>query len=178
MLMKVEDLEITLLFFYDNREDYKWYKNISAYLNSVKPYTKIEVQLIIQKLVKDGYILEEIQPTHHFDGKTHEYKYTDEHQGYFITYDGIIFVEAPTEEYKNRPYQYYLDNQKRKERAERIEKWPKRFWWLIAIITFIFGFIADIGKKWLTRKILPDTNQSAPSTQLKFDILFRQRGNL
>src|ERR1043165_6353236 len=99
--MGIQDLEATLLFFYNNRNDYAKYINIFDNLNALSPLTKIEVQLIIQKLVKDGYIIEEPHEVHHFDSETRQYTHTTKDHGYVITYDGLLFVEAPTDEYKN-----------------------------------------------------------------------------
>jgi len=158
--MDIQDLESALLFFYKNRDDYKQYINVKDNFKD-SLLTKIEVGLIIQKLVKDGYILEETHEVTHFN-QQHVYTHSTKDYGYFITYDGILFVEAPTEEYKNRPYQYFINNQKIKDRAERIEKWPKRYWYIIAITSFIIGGFADIVKEAIRRKILPESTLSIP----------------
>jgi hypothetical protein len=168
--MIVKDLEAALLYFYDNRDDYKPFNTIFNYLNTIKPFTKIEVQLIIQKLVKDGYIIEEEQEIVHFQSAS-DRTYTTKTFRWFITYDGILFVNAPVKEYIDRPYDYFLDNLKRKEKSARIENWPKKFWWLIAIATFFFGFISDIGKEVFRRKILQESIQSAPLAPQMSDTL-------
>ena len=166
--MDIKGLESALIFFYDNRDDYKSFDTIFQHLNSIKSFTKIEVQLIIQKLVKDGYIIEEEQEIVHFQSPSSN-TYTTKIYKWFITYDGILFVEAPISKYSGKPYEYFLDNQKRKERSARIENWPKKFWWLIAIGTFVIGGFADIGKEVLRRKILPESTQLIQPIQEKSD---------
>lgn len=48
---------------------------------------------------------------------------------------------------------------KEDDKKENRQSFPKRYWWLIAILTYIFGFFSDIGKEWIKQKYFPETNK-------------------
>jgi hypothetical protein len=100
-----------------------------------------EAQIILNKLIKDGYADKRELP------ETIDHLAFLSNPIYFITFEGKMFLESGG--YKN----------------ERRKKWiiefPKNYWWIIALIAFLIGFFGDISKEWLKQKILK------PSQELK-----------
>ena len=168
--MNVNDLESGLLYFYNNRNDYQYHKHIYQHLNKLNIATSIETLLILEKLKKDGYIIEEEQPSETRDAKTNVLKEESINYGYFITYDGMLFVEAAKDKYNGKPYQYALMLKAKRERSERRENWPKRNWPIVAAISFLIGTIGTpLALKYIERKIWPDTTQSSTPTPIGSD---------
>ena len=56
--MDIGTLETVFLFFYDNRTEYHYFGKIKEKITGIK-LTDLELQAVIQKLVKDGYLIEE-----------------------------------------------------------------------------------------------------------------------
>lgn len=145
--MDTDDLEICLNLFYIEREGYHCFDDIHKHMNDSGTYTIIETQLIIQKLVKDGNIIEEAQIVKIRDGKTREIKETSESEGYLISYEGILFIEqggyrhlseriAEQEEFARRERQLGIDLS---ENQIRVNRWAVR----LGVLNFIFiGFTA------------------------------------
>src|SRR5690242_2796788 len=85
--MDIEDLEIAFNHFFAFRDDYHSFEDIHATLNETGECTLIETKLIIQKLVRDGYVIGEVlESIEEVDRSSVPY-------GYFITYDGLMFSE-------------------------------------------------------------------------------------
>jgi hypothetical protein len=54
-------------------------------------------------------------------------------------------------------------------KTDKAQSWPKRNWWLVALLTLLIGWFADIGKQVFLQRLLPTTNQSKPTTPASTD---------
>lgn len=73
----------------------------------------------------------------------------------YISIKGLTFLEKGG--FVN---QYHSNIAIRK--AEAIQNWPKKYWYVVAITTFFIGSFGDIVKEVLKQKILPNTTISKP----------------
>ncbi|HVT83626.1 MAG TPA: hypothetical protein VHD35_00415 [Chitinophagaceae bacterium] len=110
---------------------------------------KIEIERILGKLKEDGYIVINLRYPLGPDGKNDMKKGLFNYCG--ITFEGRLFWE-------NGGYTSDL-------RKKKIVEFPKNYWWLIAIFSFIIGFFADVIKERVRQKILLNTIQSQPESQ-------------
>ncbi len=138
--MDIKDLETVLLFFYDNRNKYHYFNDITP---NFKEYslTDLEIQAAIQKLVKDGYIIEEEHLHTVKSAKDNTIKEQNKEWGWFISYDGIFLVDTLPKDLARHPYIYLTNIEKKKKRAAAIENVPKKYWWLYNPITFILALL-------------------------------------
>jgi hypothetical protein len=144
--MTIEDLEIALLYFNENRDSYISLHHIHELLNQTSPTTKIEALLVLEKLVRDRYIIEELQEGTSVKRKV---EMPIKQYGYFITFDGIILLDTLPGEFKNRPYHYLQAIERKKKQREAAENWPKRHWMAADTIknltaAIIGGFIGSL----------------------------------
>ncbi|HMG84068.1 MAG TPA: hypothetical protein VK559_13595 [Ferruginibacter sp.] len=152
--MDLQDLNVVLLYINEHRE-YNYFSDIKNGISN-KNLADIELQLIIQKLVKDGYIIEEEQLREYRSNKESEKMW-----GLHISYDGVFLIDRLPKKYKGKPYHYLKSRDTIQKRWQKIENFPKRFWWLIALATFGAGFYSDIFKERFKSK------QSQPSLRLE-----------
>jgi len=138
--MDIKDLETVLLHFYDNRDSYQSFDTIRQKLKE-QSLSDLEIQAAIQKLVKDGYIIEEEQlhtvKSRHYKTIKEEYKAWE----WFISYDGIFLVDTLPPDYKRQPYFYLNETERKKKRSASIENIPKKYWWLYNPIAFILALL-------------------------------------
>ncbi len=110
-----------------------------------------ELQSILKKLSKDGYI--EILPD----------ALGNKEPVYRIIYEGRVFNQ--------------LEGYEKKWKEVRRVSWPQRNWPIVALITFIIGLLSPIVVEYCKRKILPESNQSGKTTQGGTDTLQSGRKN-
>ena len=108
---------------------------------------------MVTKLIKDEFVNhEEIQgTTTKKDIVEHYIKHA-----FYITFDGVLFIDNLPDKFKGKPYHYKDHVEREKKKAENIERWPKKYWYIIAIGTFVIGSFSDIVKEVVKEKILPD----------------------
>lgn len=138
--MDIKDLESVLLFFYENRTSYHYFNDIKQHFKE-SPFTDIEIQAIIQKLVKDGNVIEEEQLQTITSGGNTTIKDKSKTWGWFISYDGIILIDTLPIDFVRQPYVYLTNIEKKKKRAAAIENVPKKYWWLYNPIAFILALL-------------------------------------
>lgn len=59
--------------------------------------------------------------------------------------------------------------------ADKKPSWKEKNWLLIAVIAFILGFIADIGKEVLIHKMYPEQKETKNPIQEKKDTFHLQK---
>jgi hypothetical protein len=174
--MTTEQLEEMLYFFYNDRKWYKHPEDINSHFEK-RGFEKPELQAMVKKLTKDGYLIEEAIREKVYDGKTGLMKEVNTIHGWYISYDGIFLIDSLPEKFTGKPYQYLKDMDEKKKKRETIENLPKRFWWVIAILTFVIGFFGDIAKEALKQKISQSSEKFKQSTQTFSDSLVNNKNN-
>ncbi len=151
--MTIEQLELMLFYFYNDRKWYKYPDDINSYFKN-ENFTKPELQAMVQKLVKDGYLIEE-----EIERTTVSYQKQEKKKvhGWYISYDGVFLIDTLPKKYKGKPYKYLKDVEAKKKRREVMESFPKVYWWAIAIATGLIGFFGTILRD---RLLKPDQSQT------------------
>jgi len=147
--MTIEQLEMMLFYFYNDRDWYKYPDDINKHFADQK-FTKPELQAMVQKLVKDGYLIEEdIKRT-----TTVQYEKREQSviHGWYISYDGIFLIDTLPTKYKGKPYKYLEKIEAKKKKEALMESWPKVYWWAVAILTGLLGFFGTILKDKLLKQ--------------------------
>ncbi|MCH5599429.1 hypothetical protein [Niabella ginsengisoli] len=88
--MNIKDLETVFLFFYDNRANYHHFKDVKQNLRE-HSLTDLELLAGLEKLVKDGYIIEEEKLRRIISERDNTVKDEYKTWAWFISYDGIFF---------------------------------------------------------------------------------------
>lgn len=120
-----------------------------------------EIERILKKLRDDKYI--QIYPAYYRLGDGKQDMKRGLHTFCTVTFEGMLFWESGG---------YTKDLQRKK-----IIEFPKNYWWLIAIFTFIIGFFADVIKERLKQKISPKSIQSPPRFPVANDSVPNRRTN-
>lgn len=137
--MDIKDLETVLLYFYDNRDNYHYFKDFKQTFKE-RSLTDLEIQAAIQKLVKDGYIIEEEQPLSIKSGKDNSIQQSKT-WGWYVSYDGIFLIDTLPPSFERQPYEYLTQIEKKKKRAAAIESIPKKYWWIYNPLAFILALL-------------------------------------
>lgn len=104
---------------------------------------------------------------------------------YLINSNGIHFIENLPNEFKDKPYSYFIKLENEKEGIERQErlderkiKWPQKNWHWVALGTFILGLVGDVGKEvfhsMYIQKPKQDTTQLKQPVQVIHDTIYIQ----
>ena len=91
--MTLTHLDDTLNYLHDTENDYLIIKHIHKHLKKTYPsITRRQALLILDKLVKDGYVTKEI--TDVLETEDEEFDLHENVDGYYISFDGIIFKQS------------------------------------------------------------------------------------
>jgi hypothetical protein len=125
LLMNIHHLDLLLKHLYNNRR-YQYINEIHRGFNKIHELPVIDVLVLLNKLVKDGYVTEEqhIITTETPKAITHKEKKTTR-SSYFISFEGVLFFESALI-WKEQPYKW----KQSKETLNSV--------WLVLKIVFIF----------------------------------------
>jgi len=107
---------------------------------------------------------------------------------YLINSNGIHFIENLPDEFREKPYSYFIKQEKEKAEIERNEKldekkikWPQKNWLWVALITLALGWFVDLGKEIILLKYnqtpKSDSSQSGQAIQVVHDTIYIQDNN-
>lgn len=128
--MGIQHLDLLLHFMYDNRK-YMYMEQIHKEFSKIHKMSKIDILVLLNKLVKDGYVTEEVQKL--TTEKRGILTSTDEINAYFISFEGVLFIEASPFIFQNRPYKW-----------NEIRTTAKTIWTVLKIIMIALNALAII----------------------------------
>ena len=138
--MGVDSLDAVLLYLYNNKR-YCYIKEIHTAMEPILAIEIIYILAILQKLAKDGYITIEEQTTRNVSPLGVS-QVVSERDGYFISFDGILFVENKSFIWQHRPYKW-----------KQIKGIIKTIWEIAKIIIIVLNSVAIL---WLMYMAIPD----------------------
>jgi hypothetical protein len=141
-LMVNETLDELLSYFYNKSSDYHYFYEIKKAFEPLKNDHPIKLVTYLTKLKEDRFILEDIEKSIGSKSGT-----TTEDEIYYISMEGILFYESTSKDYEGKPYQYSQELKRKKDAALMIETFPKRYWWVIAIVAWGIGLLTDFIKQ-------------------------------
>jgi len=139
--MGVDWLDAVLLYLYNNRK-YCYIQEIHKAMEPILAIPIIEILVIINKLAKDGYITIEEHIIRSPDPVTQEMKEVSRRDGYFISFEGILFVENKSLIWQHRPYKW-----------KQIKGIIKTIWEIVKIIIVVLNSVAIL---WLMYMAIPN----------------------
>src|SRR5712671_5496409 len=98
--MGTQLLDTVLMYLYNNRR----YQYIDEVHKNISPEIPIiDILVILNKLSKDGNVTIETHTIKTRDSYTREILETDEKDSYFISFEGVLFVEDGLLTWKSKP---------------------------------------------------------------------------